>query len=453
MKPTYDELSSLVQLLTKQAFEYQQTIKKLEKRITELEEKLNLNSKNSSKPPSSDQKVHKKSPKGGGKPGHKGQTRQLVSKCLVSKTIISPLSICDSCRSNNLRKKPSWIFQQIDLPEIKPFITQIECERAYCRDCKKNSIASVPSEYEPHSFGPKLSTFIGLLTSAYRMSKRCVKSLLKTVFGIDLSLGVIPSIESRLSEALAHHDQELFRNVQTSDVAYVDETGFRQQSKNCFVWTISTKAVSVLRVLPSRSLVSSELIRPRDNKKITVTDRYSVYKFQKHQYCLAHLIRDFKKFAEKKKPDGSLAKRLLFELKDIFVFVNLYRNQKIDLTKMRVNIGYRRRRFRNILEEIYSEGSERFGKLAKKLLIRFDNLFLFTRYPETEPTNNIAERTLRHIVMWRKTSYGTQSSAGSVFLERTLSVWMTLKKQGRDAFEFFLQAYQSRVNQALSPTI
>ncbi|MCB1115882.1 MAG: transposase [Chlamydiia bacterium] len=69
-------------------------------------------------------------------------------------------------------------------------------------------------------------------------------------------------------------------------------------------------------------------------------------------------------------------------------------------------------------------------------------------------TNNIAERSLRHIVLWRKTSYGTQSQEGSRFMERAVSVWMTLKEQGKEVFPFFFQAYQSTYHpQVTAPVI
>ena len=99
-----------------------------------------------------------------------------------------------------------------------------------------------------------------------------------------------------------------------------------------------------------------------------------------------------------------------------------------------------------ILQIIYStrphaNGSDNFSRFAERLLNQFNKLFLFTRYPEVECTNNAAERTLRHIVLWRKTSYGTQSNEGSRFLERAVSIWMTLKKQSRKVMPYFLQAY------------
>jgi transposase len=453
MKPSYDELFTLVQLLSKANFDLQQDNKRLLKRVEELEERLNLNSKNSSKPPSSDQKRNKRPSKGGAKPGHPGHHRSLLPESEIDRKIISPCEICQNCGSADLKVLKPWIFQQIELPEIKPIVTQIECVKVLCKTCKKRSTAPIPNGDETTGFGPRLSSMIGLLTSAFRLSKRPVQSLLRSVFSIDLSLGVIPRIESRLCEALEPQDQELQRVVRSNDTAYIDETTFREMGKSCTVWTVNTSRASVLRILPSRGIDSLNAIRPRGHPGITITDRYAVYKYPKHQYCLAHIKRDFERYAERKGPDGELGKRLLFELGEVFVHVRAHKTDEIDVGEMRRRVGYRKRRMHRLLEEVMAEDSDKFMKLAERFLNQYEKLFLFTKYPDIECTNNIAERALRHIVIWRKTSLGTQSVRGSQFLERSLSVWMTLKMQGREALDFFTQAYQSRVNPSLAPAI
>jgi len=453
MKPSYDELLTLVQLLSKANFDLQQENKRLLKRIEELEERLNLNSKNSSKPPSSDQKRNKHPSKGGAKPGHPGHHRSLLPEGKIDRKIVSSCEACQSCGSTDLEVLKPWVFQQVELPEIKPIVTQIECVKVRCKTCGKHSTAPIPEGYEVTGFGPRLSSMIGLLSSAFRLSKRPVQLLLRSVFSIDLSLGVIPRIESRLCEALEQQDQELQKAIRSNDAAYIDETTFREMGKSCTVWTVNTNRASVLRILPSRGIDSLNAIRPRGHPGITITDRYAVYKYPKHQYCLAHIKRDFERYAERNGPDGELGKRLLFELGEIFIHARAYKTGEIDVGEMRRRISYRKRRMHRILEEVIAEGSDEFMKLAERFLNQYEKLFLFTRYPDIECTNNIAERALRHIVIWRKTSYGTQSVKGSQFLERSLSVWMTLKMQGREALEFFTQAYQSRVNPSLAPAI
>lgn len=453
MKPTYDELLTIVEEQLKTIARLEKKIEELEERNSKLEERLNLNSKNSSKPPSSDQKRNKRPSLGGAKPGHPGHHRSLFPESRIDQKIVSPCEACQSCGSTDLEVLKPWIFQQVELPEIHPIITQIECVKVRCKACKKRSMAPIPEGYEGTGFGPRLSSMIGLLSSAFRLSKRPVQSLLQSVFSIDLSLGVIPRIESRLCEALEPQDQELQKALRSNDAAYIDETTFREMGKSCTVWTVNTNRVSVLRILPSRGIDSLNAIRPRGHPGITITDRYAVYKYPKHQYCLAHIKRDFERYAERNGPDGKLGRRLLFELEEIFVQAKARKTGSIDIAEMRKAIGYRKRRMHRILEEVMAEGSDEFMKLAERFLNQYEKLFLFTRYPDIECTNNIAERALRPIVIWRKTSYGTQSVKGSQFLERSLSVWMTLKMQGRDALEFFTQAYQSRIDPSLAPAI
>jgi len=453
MKPTYDELLTIVEEQRKTIARLEKKIEELEERNFKLEERLNLNSKNSSKPPSSDQKRNKRPSKGGAKPGHPGHHRSLLPESRIDRKIVSPCEACQSCGSINLEVLKPWICQQVELPEIHPIITQIECVKVRCKACKKRSMAPIPEGYEATGFGPRLSSMIGLLSSAYRLSKRPMQSLLQSVFNVDLSLGVIPRIESRLSEALEPQDQELQKAIRSNDPAYVDETTFREMGKSCTVWTVNTNRASVLRILPSRGIDSLNTVRPRGHPGITITDRYAVYKYPKHQYCLAHIKRDFERYAQRSGLDGELGKRLLFELGEIFVHTGAYKGGKISVGEMRRNVGYRKRRMHRILEEVMAEGSDEFMKLAERFLDQYEKLFLFTRYPDIECTNNIAKRALRHIVIWRKTSYGTQSIKGSQFLERSLSVWMTLKMQGREALEFFTQAYRSRVDPSLAPAI
>ena len=280
------------------------------------------------------------------------------------------------------------------------------------------------------------------------MSKRTIQTLLKTLFGIDISLGSIPAMERKISKGLEASYRALADKINKAKIAYVDETGFRQSAKTHYVWTATTKNEALIRVLPTRGLDSLDKIRPRNHSGITVSDRYQVYAYDKHQFCLAHIQRDFKKFAQRDGPDGDFGQRALFELKEIFTACHLTCQE----TK-RQRIYYRKKRLKELLYDILANGSDTFSGFADRLLNQFHKLFLFTRYIEVECTNNAAERTLRHIVLWRKTSYGTQSDTGNRFLERAVSIWMSLKKQGRQVLPYFQQAYQATFHPGIEQPI
>jgi len=281
------------------------------------------------------------------------------------------------------------------------------------------------------------------------MSKRTTQELLKNLLNVDISLGSISSMEKKMSRALRRSFETLQKRVNETKVAYVDETGFREQAQNCYVWTATTEKEVVLQILPTRGLAGLNEVRPRSHSGITVTDRYQVYDYKRHQYCLAHLCRDFKKFAQRDGPDEELGARAVFEMAEIFAAI-----KEPCRKTMQARVGYRKKRLENILEDAFANGSDKMSRFAQRLLDRYEKLFLFTRYKGVEATNNAAERSLRHIVLWRKTSYGTQSKEGSRFMERSLSIWMTLKKQRRDILSFFQEAYCATYDrQAQAPSI
>lgn len=440
MQPTYDELVELVTQLQHEVRELKEENTRLRKENAKLRERLGLNSHNSSKPPSADQKKNKQMPKGDALKGHKGHFRKLSDQ--VDKLITSKLGECRYCGSKNLKKRESQFFDQVDIPEINPLVTRIECCKYRCQNCGRKQVASFPEGYDKTSFGPKLISFIGLCSSAYRMSKRTTQGLLSHLLNVDISLGSIPSMERKVSQGLSQGFEALVKKVEDAKIAYVDETSFRQQAQTCYVWTATTEKEVLLRILPTRGLQSLDHIRPREHPGITVTDRYQVYAYKRHQYCLAHLRRDFKKFAQRDGPDGEFGVRALFEIDEIFAATK----QPCRKT-MQARVGYRKKRLKNILEDTFANGSDQMFRFAQRLLDHYEKLFLFTRYEGVEATNNAAERSLRHIVLWRKTSYGTQSQEGSRFLERAISIWMTLKKQKRDVFSFFQEAYCSTFDQ------
>jgi len=91
--------------------------------------------------------------------------------------------------------------------------------------------------------------------------------------------------------------------------------------------------------------------------------------------------------------------------------------------------------------------------LCCDLLERFDEMWMFLEHPDVEPTNNAAERALRHAVIWRKLSFGTQSAAGSRFVETMLSVIETCRQQDRPVLEFVTQAVTAHFANRPTPSL
>lgn len=88
-----------------------------------------------------------------------------------------------------------------------------------------------------------------------------------------------------------------------------------------------------------------------------------------------------------------------------------------------------------------------------ELLTHFNNLWLFVYCRTVEPTNNAAERSLRHAVIWKHLSFGTQSDHGSRFVERLLTVVETCRQQNRNVLQFLTQSLDAKLHQQEPPSL
>jgi transposase len=109
----------------------------------------------------------------------------------------------------------------------------------------------------------------------------------------------------------------------------------------------------------------------------------------------------------------------------------------------RTYLGWVRAEVRSVLTRGAGCGCARTAGVCRELLAVEPALYTFARVEGVEPTNNAAERALRHAVCWRKTSYGTDSESGSRFVERVLTVVATCRQQGRDVLAFLTDAIQA----------
>ena len=82
-----------------------------------------------------------------------------------------------------------------------------------------------------------------------------------------------------------------------------------------------------------------------------------------------------------------------------------------------------------------------------------DWLWTFVEITGIEPTNNVSERALRHAVIWRKLSFGTQSAAGSRFVETLLTVVETCRQQRRNAFDHITAVLKATLDRKAAPSL
>jgi len=414
----------------------------LQKEISDLKDKLNKNSKNSSKPPSTDQKPNKSSKSSKKRKKRKGITRFLFPKEQIDKTIECSNEKCPCCGSKDIEElKISEILQQVELPEIKTIITEYILKKYRCLNCQNKSFASLPKGIPNSAFGPKLMGLIASLTGVFHLAKREAIQLIKDLYGIDIGLGSIPNIEERVSNALDPIYQRIHNFILKSQYTkHFDETGWRDSANRNYAWitTCSKAAFYFINRYRNRE-VFKKLLKKEDPTKINaVTDRYAVYNIigKNHQYCFSHLIRDFKFYAERDGPDKIIGESLEKFLRKVCKIHKRYKKEKITLLKRNRLIHQYKNKIQFWLEYGDANGSKKLYTLCEKLLSNFDRLWVFLRILDMDPTNNLAERDLRKLVIWRKKSYGTRSNRGKRFVERITTISQTLRKNKKNVLQF-----------------
>ena len=167
MKPTYEQLEAKLKKtddLLKLALE----------RIAKLEQQLNKNSKNSSKPPSTDQKANTPDNQPQKKKSRIGRSRAPYPEERVNHRVSCKRVCCPHCESKNLQQLEDTPFswQQVEITEIEAIVTQYDCFKYKCKDCKRRSIGNLPEGVPFSAFGPKLMAFVACLTGRFHLSQR-----------------------------------------------------------------------------------------------------------------------------------------------------------------------------------------------------------------------------------------------------------------------------------------
>jgi transposase len=286
--------------------------------------------------------------------------------------------------------------------------------------------------------GPRLQAVLALMTGAYRMSKRMAQTFCADVLGVPVCAGQVCASAAETAAATAAVVGELREHVRCQP-ANVDETGWWQKRRRGWLWAVVTRSVTVFTIALSRAgSVAQGLVDPSAGQVIT-TDRYKGYLWlplRQRQICWAHLIRDFQAMVDRADGGSRVGQELLCCARDLFTWWYRVRDGTLRRSTFRQYTGVVRWMVREQLEAGAACGCARTAGTCRELLALEPALWTFVRVEGVEPTNNAAERALRHAVQWRKTSYGTQSEAGSQFVANILTVVATCRQQGRNVLEY-----------------
>lgn len=436
-------------------------IAKLHTEIGTLKERLNTNSSNSSLQPSKSFKKKKQKPpsknKGGGQAGHKGNFRSLLDSSEADDVVNCRLPEDCECGGKINLIEECQRHQVFELPEIKLYMTEYRLEKGYCACCGRSHVSSLPEGITWGITGPRLTGFMSHLVSKYRLSRRELKEFLREQFRFDISLGTVFNKQKIVSTTLAPLVSNLLAEIKQSPSINVDETGHNRDGKNQWLWGVISSTAAFFSIHSSRGReVLKSLIG--DFTNIVVSDRYNAYSYfdsDHRQICWAHLKRDFTRLSEKNdKVLARIGMGLLDCESDLFKIWHEFKQGDITRDELLRKSLPIRKIIGELLEQgVYTNPELKAVRFCKNILKDFNALWTFLSTDNVEPTNNHAERCLRHSVIWRKKYFCTRSDYGSEYVARTGSVIMTCRLQSKNSFEFVCQALKNYFIKTAAPPV
>lgn len=426
----------------------QQQIEELRAELADLRERLNRDSSNSSRPPSSDPPHAKaappKIPSGRRKGGQGGHPRRVRPDLPPDAVIELRSETCGRCHHALTGSDPEPLRHQvIEIPPIRPLVTEYRRHRLSCPHCGKVTCPALPDSIRG-GYGPRVQAVCALLSGAYRVGKRGVARLCGDLFGVPISPAAVCDLQRGTAVALEPVAREAHAHL-SGKPANVDETGWREGRKRGWLWVAVTAGVTAFLVRLSRGRkVLTELIAGQPG--VLTTDRYSVYAHlanDRRQVCWAHLRRDFQAMIDRKNAGSAVGEELLFLADLLLGRWKRVRDGTLGRRTFRRSLGWIRSDVRILLGNGLESGCAKTAGVCRELQAIEPALWTFASVDGVEPTNNAAERALRHAVCWRKTSYGTDSSGGSRFVERVLTVVASCRQQDRGVLAFLTNAIQA----------
>jgi transposase len=434
----------------------------LEQRIADLEEKLNRNSTNSSKPPSSDPPSVKRRPpapasgrKRGGQPGQHRKARPLVPPEQLRQVIDCKPPRCRWCKDALAGDDPEPIRHQVaEVPPVAPVVDEYRLHRLRCPRCRTSTCATLPPGVPTGAFGPRLRAILTVLVGGYRLGKRPARQLVFDLLGLTISTGTIARLERQAAEELEAPVEELRQYVREAAVAHIDETSWWQGREKMWLWAAMTRAVTVFTIAQSRGADVARELLGTDDRKVVVSDRFRSYLWiKRRQYCWAHLDRDFQAMIDRGGESAEAGRLLLGHSERLFDWWHRVRDGTMARATLRSKVAMMRLSFREDLRRGLACGCSKTAATCRELLAGEPHLWTFVRVEGVEPTNNDAERALRHGVIYRKLSGGTDSEAGSRFVERILSVVATCRQREINVLEYLTRCYQASLEGQTVPSL
>jgi len=420
--------------------------------VQDLREQLGLNSTNSSLPPSQDrlsgqtQERFRRPASGkqrGAQPGHVQHTRALVPEAEVTQIRRHfPDARCPCGGAFVIDTEPKERHQVFDLPEITYTVTEHQCFGGTCPCCRRKTVAALPQEVPTGQMGPGLIAWIALMSGYFRLSTRSIRALLAMQWGLQFSTGAISEAQEPVADWLEPLHEHIGETLRLAPVAHADETTHFQGAQRLWLWVLCTPQLAFFLVHASRGRKAAQALLG-NFAGILMTDRHGAYRahpLAQRQLCWSHVIRNLERLSGRKGDPGELGLWLVRVARIVIRLEHRWRGSGYKSQHYRRRLLAARVNFRIALEQgLARHAGQRTGNACQALLDDEPMLWRFLETPGIDLTNNTAERALRPYVIWRKTSFFTQSERGNRFRARVMTVTESCRRLNLCAYSLLRQ--------------
>lgn len=296
--------------------------------------------------------------------------------------------------------------------------------------------------------GVRVAALVSYLRTTLRLPVRQVQAYLATLHQLRLSVGEIVELSHDVRRQLQSRADQLLVEARAQAVVHQDETGWRENGANGYIWTTASEGPAAVRhyeYSPSRGHQVALRLIGVGFRGVLVSDFYAAYNLipGRHQRCWVHLLRDLHELKEGHATRAdvvawAVAVRQLYDEAQAW----LAAHPPASAAERRSQYVMRYQQACALGQQYAFAKAHPCWALAKRLLRHQDELFQFVLQPGVPADNNLAERSLRPIVIMRKISGGTRSPAGSTTRLTLASLLATWQARGQNPFLECLNALQ-----------
>jgi transposase len=329
----------------------------------------------------------------------------------------------DRCPDCGTALSGGWVHKTrevIEVPVVPAQVTEHVLVGRQCPQCNQAKVPKVELEgvvAGEQRLGINLVSLIVTLKEEARLPVRQIKWYLHTVHQLDLSVGCIIDLCQRVAHKAKEPVEQIRDQIRTSPVVHADETGWRQDGNNGYVWIFcSPTACYFIRAGRSKAVV--DMVLGENSWPVLVTDFYAAYNHYPglHQRCWSHLLRDIHEL-KVVFPDDQSLDRWAQGVHALFLEAKVIKAQLVQSKANEADCCSAQLRLEEMLLRLCrpylgDEGAVQ-GRLCRRIERHIKELFVFVARAEVPADNNAAERGLRHLVTSRKISGGTRSDKGS----------------------------------------